>query len=50
MINIYESLTVVKKPVEEKVEITTQRVAEEKVKQAEGNYCLNVILFSVIFT
>lgn len=34
-------------PVDEKVEITTQKVAEEKVKQSEGNYCLVTLMSSL---
>lgn len=44
MMSIFVLLTVVKKPVDEKVEITTQRVAEEKLKRAEGNYCLITLM------
>lgn len=47
MMSIFVLLTVVKKPVDEKVEITTQRVAEEKLKQAEGNYCLITLMFYI---
>lgn len=45
-LNLSELLAVVKKPVDEKVAVTTQRIAEEKVKKAEGKYCLVIFVSS----